>query len=175
MVTCVFQTINECGSEWSPVCFRASVHVVQNGHLCVLEHQCMWFRTVTCVFQSISACGSEQSPMCFRPSMHVVQNSHLCVSDHQCMWFRTVTCVFQNVNVRDGELPEDAVQIQPQSVRITIRPSKLPPTVHQPCWFPCHHDGAVSVTVPDGIIHLSCGGSKMIFHAITWNCLTWAS
>ena len=100
MVTFVFQTISACGSEQSPMCFRTSAHVVQNSHLCVLEH---------------------------------VQNSHLCVSDHQCMWFRMVTCVFQNVNVRDGELPEDAVQIQPQSVRITIRPSKLPSTVHQPC------------------------------------------
>ena len=104
------------------------------------------FRTVTYVFQTISACGSEHSPSV----LEHVQNSHLCVSDHQCMWSDyqwMVTRVFQNVNVRDGELPEDAVQIQPQSVRITIRPSKLPSTVHQPCWFPCHLDGAVSVTV----------------------------
>ena len=32
--------------------------------------------------------------------------------------------MFQNVNVQDGELPEDAVQIQPQHVKLRIRPSE---------------------------------------------------
>ena len=102
MVTCVFQNISACGSERSPVCFRSSAHVVQNTHLCVLEHvqnshlcvsehQCIGFRTVTYVFQTISACGSEQSPMCFRPSVHVVRlsvNGHPCVSECQCARWR---------------------------------------------------------------------------------------
>lgn len=40
-------------------------------------------------------------------------------------------CLQQDNSVQDGERPEDAVQIQPQRVRIKIRPSMSSERCHQ--------------------------------------------
>ena len=55
--------------------------------------------------------------------------SPVCGFQQHCLFVLPLACV-QNVNVQDGDLPEQAIQMQPQNVSIRIRPGRLPR-------FPC--------------------------------------